>query len=63
MFALEIIANSTWLWTVKSWYSLVEIRLWDLEVSAVPDGFDGENEGFSGEHSKLAYHLPRVGHK
>lgn len=43
--------------------SLVEIRLWDLEVSTVPDGLDGEDEGLSSEHSELAHHLPRVGHK
>lgn len=44
-------------------YSLVEIRFWDLEVSTVSDGFDGENEGLSGEHSELTHHLPHMGHK
>ena len=43
--------------------SLVEIRLWDLEVSAVSDGLDGEDEGLSGEHGELTHHLPRVGHE
>lgn len=47
----------------SSFNSLVEIRLWDLEVSTVSDGLDGEDEWLSGEDSELAHHLPRVGHK
>lgn len=43
--------------------SLIEIRLWDLEVSAVSDSLDGEDEGLSSEDSELTHHLPRVGHK
>lgn len=49
--------------TFKAINSLVEIWLWDLEVSTVSDGLDGEDEGLSSEHSELAHHLPRVGHK
>ena len=49
--------------TLKMIVLLVEIRFWNLEVSAVSDSLDGEDEGFSGEHGQLAHHLPRVGHK
>lgn len=49
--------------TLKAIDSLVEIRLWDLEVSTVSDGLDGEDEGLSSEHSELTHHLPWMGHK
>lgn len=50
-------------WILKEIDSLVEIWLWDLDISTLSDGFDGEDEGLSSEHSELAHHLPRVGHK
>lgn len=40
--------------------SLIEIRLGDLEEGAVTVGFDGEDEGLSGEHSELSHHLARL---
>lgn len=48
---------------VRTTDSLVEVRLWDLEVSTVSERLDGEDEGLSGEHGQLTHHLPRVGDK
>lgn len=42
---------------------LIEIWLWDLQVSAVSDSLYGKDKGLSSEHSQLAYHLSWVGHK
>lgn len=47
-----------------SWmHSLIKIWLWHLEVSTVSNSLDCEDERFSSEHSQLAHHLSREGHK
>lgn len=48
---------------IRTTDSLVEVRLWDLEVSTVSERLDGEDEGLSGEHGQLTHHLPWVGDK
>lgn len=41
--------------------SLVEVGLGDVEVGAVPQSLDGEDERLPGQHGQLANHLTRVG--